>query len=384
MGNGIDGADISVWVQGECIGNLESVSVRTKKGVEEFRSTQKAKVGDLIHFDRDYWRVTEVGPKFVDAQKLANGSFFEIYHSDYQIVFSPHTESLLSNESIQALAKAVKEAIDGDAKQRVEVVKASDFAGEKAAQESERARVGDVIAWSDRGGIVTEVDEEVACSAGFCARHGKYTIVKRALDKPMQMSDYKQDKKPQAQIPPTHVLVGHQKILGHRIYVGLGDGYSYAGFVPFGKTATIAGGKLVVEDESKIAVSVNGQHIGFADGMTVGADKSMCEKPKKRRAKLCDFCFESVPHTINIAGRAACDECLEKIRNDVGADLPDFELVAMLAKREGVRRLTAPNKDFKLVATTYHEANEFWIAPDLAKEAEYGPATILVIPEAGE
>ena len=151
---------------------------------------QKAKVGDLIYFDRDYWRVIEVGPKSVDAQKLRTETFYEICHGNYQIAFSPHAESWPSSKSIQSLAKAVAEEINSDAKQRLEVMKVSSCAGDEASQEPERAHIGDIIR-NFKGQLMTveRVDAASAYGHEYASPHGTYTIVKRASDK----SEYKQE-----------------------------------------------------------------------------------------------------------------------------------------------------------------------------------------------
>ena len=241
---------------------------------------QKAKVGDLIYFDRDYWRVTEVGPQFVDAQKLANGSFFEIYHGCYQIVFSPHAFTSPSDDSIQALAKAVAQAVNGDEK-------------------------------------------------------------------------------------PTPVITGH------RIYVGLGDEYAYVGFVPFGKTATIAGSHLIVQDEPERARV--GYIIRNFEGqlMTVERVDATCAY-----GLLAESAREyAAPHgTYTIVKQSSADpiwsiddaRTFRAIIKDyeesaVAAykrDVSTAELVAMLAKRKGVVEFQGAENPF--LAT---------------------PCTILVIPE---
>jgi hypothetical protein len=147
----------------------------------------------------------------------------------------------------------------------------------------QKAKVGDLIYATAFGGpayfIVRETHDDgtftahnIAHGTGYRFRETPYQIVfsprfygalkelwPDPFDKKITQESEKAAKKPErvpeenskAQIPPAHVLIGHQTILGHKIYVGLGDGYVYAGFVPFGETATIAGGKLVVRDDPR-------------------------------------------------------------------------------------------------------------------------------------
>ena len=149
---------------------------------------QKAKVGDLIYSDRDYWRVTEVGPKFVDAQRLRTGAFYEIYHGDYQIVFSPHADQL---------QKAILDGGEEGFAAKVNELFPPDIGG-KAAQEPERAIIGDKVQglggfrelgatpvwrvvrlWS--GGVFVDVGVD---GHDMYLPDGHYVVVERASGKP--------------------------------------------------------------------------------------------------------------------------------------------------------------------------------------------------------
>lgn len=114
---------------------------------------QKAKCGDLIYLTKDngYARVTKAlkhgGILYGDLAGDVDGGLTcgEADECDYQIVFSPHADSLLSDESIQLLAKAVADGINGDKKTHLASAKSSDFTGGEATEDPERALIGDKV-----------------------------------------------------------------------------------------------------------------------------------------------------------------------------------------------------------------------------------------------
>ena len=202
------------------------------------------------------------------------------------------------------------------------------------------------------------------------------------FDKKITQESEKAAKKPErvpeenskAQIPPAHVLIGHQTILGHKIYVGLGDGYVYAGFVPFGETATISGGKMIIQD------GVSGKPKNTEDPVWSIDDVPTAELREELRMRGDDVCREDMLYCRK-HGRmhhSDCQEChtwLDARLAWSGEKIRTPELVAMLAKRAGVHAHTATSEKRARLSCW----DGLW--PDLGYP--YG-CTILVIPEATE
>ncbi len=194
---------------------------------------QKAKVGDLIyapHSDATkpgrYLVVIGVANPSVcgsDIGNRASGYAAWLNPEEYQIVFSPHAhddQNLSSRRMLLQLLYALvvkgvfsfdetvtmqKAILDGGEEgfaAKVNELFPSDALEEKASQDPERARVGDVIGNYNTTHTVVGVNESDALISTFSEGmkripHGSYTIFERASDlpkdKPMQMSEYKQE-----------------------------------------------------------------------------------------------------------------------------------------------------------------------------------------------
>ena len=334
---------------------------------EAHTKMQKAKVGDLIYLTTGnrYAVVTRVSKHGASLCGSVDGSGSRevVDEDDYQIVFSPH--------SIETPA-AAGPAVSG-------TMKALDFAGENSEQ---------------------------------------------------------------------------PEITGHRIYVGLGETYAYVGFVPFGKTATLFGAHLIIQEDSKeterakagdiirnfegqlmtveridgacVYCSV-GKHQKYASphgsytivkrasddqpktnahcvtpGLKVDipapADTPFLLRHKERKMAIADTPSNQLREELRRRGddvkkedmlycrqhgrahHSDCEECHSWIDARLewsGEKIRTSDLVAMLAKREGVAintlsedyaiRIVDVTTDSKMVVGIYR-----------------GPCTILVIPEAAK